>query len=441
MRYLSAAHLCLFLLACVTGIAQADGWDDFSNNLATDLGPILALFGEQITKQFLSESTTMWDNFIFAMAPLGVIIAVVSAIRVCGGYSLRAFIGRAQEGGGIAEAELCSSTSRDVCELYHNGAIVRVFGRPKILEVHQPASKDNSDDDDFAPNPNLSFNIGIKKPPEYIHWLAAAIAFLAQVSVLVFGGLITSWAWKKEQTIPPAWAFPLMSLGTILLCGGMFYCAFLVENSTKERVFRKANNDDREAGNQDNSWPTSTIYVVQPGNQVIGDQTFDPFLFDDSASPLNQYITSWKTPQQSSSELGVWLATVTTLFGFILQFVGLRAMHSAVSVLQLGAILVVSIIRAGLRTQRLRKEDNHLYNRPDEVEGHELDWLALQMGKGKSGKNLSWAITGPNAVLPSTGNREDNKETNVSRARARPRSPALPEQLPRSGSAASTILL
>jgi hypothetical protein len=50
---------------------------------------------------------------------------------------LRAFIGRAQEGGGVAQAELCSSTSRDVCELYHNGSVARVFGRPKILEfVH-----------------------------------------------------------------------------------------------------------------------------------------------------------------------------------------------------------------------------------------------------------------------------------------------------------------
>ncbi|KAF4930951.1 hypothetical protein CGCVW01_v000720 [Colletotrichum viniferum] len=96
--------------------------------MATDLVPLLALFGERVTMQFLSESTSWVDNFIFAMAPLGVVTAVVSAIRVCGGPGLRAFIGRAQDGGGIAEAELCSSTSRDVCELYHNGAIVRVFG-------------------------------------------------------------------------------------------------------------------------------------------------------------------------------------------------------------------------------------------------------------------------------------------------------------------------
>ncbi|KZL76962.1 ankyrin repeat domain-containing protein 28 [Colletotrichum tofieldiae] len=470
MCHPSAVRLCLLLLACVVGTAQADGWDDFANNLATDLAPLLALFGEQVTKQFLSESTTRWDNFIFAMAPLGVITAVVSAIRVCGGPSLRAFIGRAQEGGGIAEAELCSSTSRDVCELYHNGAIVRVFGRPKILEIvhdreaaneefsgdHQTLSKcgiypfreyietpsakkarwgeigkearddteaqnrasdDNTDVDNFAPNPNLSFNIGIRKPPGYKPWLAAAIAFLAQASVLVFGGLVTTWGWKKEQDIPPAWAFPLMSLGTVLLCGGMFYCAFLVENSTKERVFRKSNgesnkDDDDNNAKQSSSSPASTIYVVQPGNQIIGDQTFDSFLFDDSSTPINQYITSWKTPQQSDDERGVWLATVITMSGFVLQFVGLRAMHSAVSVLQLGAILVVSIIRAGMRTQRLKKEDNLLHNRPDEVEGHELDWLALHMGKDEKDKNkcFSWVVSGAAAVSHSVDSHEDNKE-------------------------------
>jgi hypothetical protein len=110
-------------------------WDDFSNNLATDLAPLIALFGESPTKQYLSECLNFTDILIFSTAPIGIITALVSAIRVRGSPSLRAFIGRAQEGGGNAEAELCSSTSRDVCELYNNGGIARVFGRPKLLEV------------------------------------------------------------------------------------------------------------------------------------------------------------------------------------------------------------------------------------------------------------------------------------------------------------------
>lgn len=73
---------------------RADDLSDFSNNLATDIGPLFALFGESMTKQYLSESTSFLDYFIFAMAPIGILTAIVSAIRVCGHSSLRAFIGR-----------------------------------------------------------------------------------------------------------------------------------------------------------------------------------------------------------------------------------------------------------------------------------------------------------------------------------------------------------
>ncbi|KAK7998341.1 hypothetical protein PG989_006381 [Apiospora arundinis] len=110
-------------------------WDSFSNNLVSDLAPLLALLGESPTRQYLSECTTSEDILIFAMAPLGIITALVSAIRICGTPSLRAFIGKAQEGEGVVEVELCSSTSRDVGEVYSNGGIARIFGRPKILEI------------------------------------------------------------------------------------------------------------------------------------------------------------------------------------------------------------------------------------------------------------------------------------------------------------------
>lgn len=114
---------------------QADKLSDFTNNLATDLGPLLALFGESMTKQYLSESTSALDFLIFALAPIGTVTTVVAAIRVGGSSSLRALIGRSQEGDGIVEAELCTSTSRDVCELFNRGGIARVLGRPSILEL------------------------------------------------------------------------------------------------------------------------------------------------------------------------------------------------------------------------------------------------------------------------------------------------------------------
>lgn len=448
---MKSVHGGLFVACCLLVTARAsDWWDDFSNNLATDLSPLLALFGEQVTQQFLSESTSIVDNFIFAMAPLGIVTAVVSVIRVCGGPALRAFIGRAQEGGGIAEAELCSSTSRDVCELYHRGAIVRVFGRPKILEViHDPAADDFyyrcdrqgrlqkprhgiylsqeylegksietsmweevGDRDDvesrkqgtvnFAPNPNLSFNIGTTRRPPWVYLLASVLGIVTQAFVVIFGCLATYfWRWQKDNVSPPRWAFPVMTVGTISLSCGMFSCAFLIDRSTEERLFRKKTEDhqNREGTEGTDRICQSTIYILQPGNQSIADQNYDAFAFSDASKPLKEYTTSWKKKDSSQpgKQLGVWLSIGLTILGFGLQFVGLRAMHSSVSMVLLVAILVMSIMRSVLRTGRLKKEQNLLRNRPDEVEGHELDWLAIEMTSGAGHKDAGpwFLVAGP----------------------------------------------
>ena len=128
-------------------MAKAGGLDDFSNNLATDLGPLLSLFGDAITKQYLSESTSFEDYVIFALAPIGLMTAVVSVIRVCGGPWLRSFIGRAQEGDAAIEAELCTSTSADICEVFNRGGITRTLGKAKILEIIRVRPGANKDED------------------------------------------------------------------------------------------------------------------------------------------------------------------------------------------------------------------------------------------------------------------------------------------------------
>ncbi|KAK0719156.1 hypothetical protein B0H67DRAFT_642538 [Lasiosphaeris hirsuta] len=95
-----------------------------------------------MTRQYLGEGTSLLDYFIFAMAPISILTAIISAIRICGHSSLRAFIGRSQEGDGAVEAELCTSTSRDMYELFNRGDIARVLGKPNILElVYFPDSR------------------------------------------------------------------------------------------------------------------------------------------------------------------------------------------------------------------------------------------------------------------------------------------------------------
>lgn len=410
-------------------------WDDFANNLATDLGPLISLFGEAPTKQYLSETTMPEDIVIFAMAPIGILTAVVSVIRVCGSPSLRAFIGRAQEGEGNVEVELCSSTSRNVSELYNNGGIARVFGTPQLLEIvfDLEASKEGfyyngpekgragihlskdyfnnlkeesewteeitaqgkdveggpgtlHQEKHFARKPNLSLNVGIQERPRPWFVAAAILGIALQCGVLIWAGFSRYNLHYIQSNSTADYAVPMIVSGTILVSLGVGLCAFLVDKSTGERRFTRKKNPTNYQ---------SEIYWVQPGNQTIGDQTFDSFAYSDRSR--SEYVTSWKKEkpdekERRRTEAFVWVAILSTMIGFVAQFLGLRACHSSVSVAQLGVMLVMSVLRAGLRTQRLREEQNLMEKEPRTVTGHELDWLALSLGN--YGKNQrQWRIT------------------------------------------------
>jgi hypothetical protein len=74
------------------------------------------------------------DNIILAMAPLGIVTAIVAAIRVGGPSWLRAVIGRARENLAVSEAELMSSTSKEVCEVWNGQEVVRCMGLAPVVE-------------------------------------------------------------------------------------------------------------------------------------------------------------------------------------------------------------------------------------------------------------------------------------------------------------------
>lgn len=89
----------------------------------------------EFARQFMSQSTSWIDCLVFSLAPLGIITAIVGAIRVGGPSWLKALIGRARETFATAEMENLSSTSHEVCECWNGSTIVRVMGVPRILEV------------------------------------------------------------------------------------------------------------------------------------------------------------------------------------------------------------------------------------------------------------------------------------------------------------------
>jgi hypothetical protein len=162
----------------------------------------------------------------------------------------------------------------------------------------------------------------------------------------------------------------MLAIGTALLSTGMFRCAQLVEGSTKERVFSRSSS----------SIATSRLYWVQPGTQFIGDQAFDSFAYSHPSNQFNRYITSWKDTGVAPKTLALSVALGSTVVGFALQFLGLRACHSTVAVAQLALTMLMSMVRSWLRSSRLAEREVHLADCPELYAGSELDWLALYIG-------------------------------------------------------------
>ncbi|KAH0561959.1 hypothetical protein GP486_003336 [Trichoglossum hirsutum] len=355
--------------------------DDFSNNLFSDLAPLLALFGERVAQQFMSQSMGWADNIIFAMAPLGIVTAIVGAIRVGGPTWLKAIIGRARENRAVAEAELMSSTSDEVCELWNGQQVVRVMGSAPIREFiclqYRQDAKDNlrkgemggegwkGDNADNIKCLALQDAVGKyllehaaeifpRRQPQYDSEKESSNYMTGQNNLS--GG---SEIRKCERIIIQSdhsngkpirgYAFPFTAAGTTTLVTGMLICCYVVESSTREKMYRAA--DGMEAH----------ILWVQK-RQTVNDQSFDSALI--IARGARSVITTSRRSGENSSEKsnenrkqvgstasGILATTGTliSLIGFIVQFIGLRGMHWSATIMQLGATAIMAAIRAWVR--------------------------------------------------------------------------------------------
>ncbi|KAF2995700.1 hypothetical protein E8E13_003650 [Curvularia kusanoi] len=123
------------LMTLSSSVADSEKQAEFALDLFSDIAPLLALFGDEFAKQFASESLTWVDHLISAMVPLGILTTIRGAIRVQGPRIVRSFIGRGRETRALAEIELMSSTSKEVCELFNGKSIIRAIGKPKIAQI------------------------------------------------------------------------------------------------------------------------------------------------------------------------------------------------------------------------------------------------------------------------------------------------------------------
>ncbi|KAI5779591.1 hypothetical protein EDC01DRAFT_306414 [Geopyxis carbonaria] len=436
-------------------LVLADTGDDFSNNLFSDLAPVLALFGEQVAKQYLSQSTTFTEDLIFAMAPLGIITAITAAIRVDGTAWMKAAIGRAREGKGQVEIELMSSTSPDVCELWTGDSVVRVLGTPSIFEIYyvESAPGDFSNDEDqvellsgLDPSgiydsrtakaaqiittdqrtnvqsgnsskvaPNIALNISGAKISKFEFLVVAATGTALQLGVLVFAGFSVLSSsrndkFQKNNREVQSYAFPAMVTGTVTLVIGMFICAHIIDRSTAETTW---DIKPRPGTKVEVAW------LQQGGN--VNDQLFDSYLIRRASAPPEiewpaiispflsrksvvrswlstnsrfQIRTSYKDHHRNSGKSSlITVAIPLSVLGFIIQFVGLRGLNWKVAIAQLLAIVLMTCLRAW---------------------GYELETVAQQIKHCKNWSVVTWGFDRDSSYI-----KENNLGLAVLQARCR----------------------
>jgi hypothetical protein len=151
----------------------------------------------------------------------------------------------------------------------------------------------------------------------------------------------------------------------------MFLCAALVERRSMKQFCTLP--DENRA------------YWIQPGNQTAGDQKFPSFVGRTEKGVYFIRSVRHDSPNgflKLGREMELILVVGLTMVGFVIQFVGIRGLHSSVILAQLGATMVMTLVRTGLRAGRMQEGENILEGDEQKIVsngGHELDWLVFRL--------------------------------------------------------------
>lgn len=397
--------------------ALEDPAAQFATSLFTDFAPILALFGEEVSKQYISQSIGWIDDILFAMAPLGILTIVVGAIRVAGYRWMRNLIGRAREPSGVSEMEYLSSTSENVYEIWDKKGVVRKVGNERIQQIlfdNTPGAQDvmsmwNAEFPDIAADtrrdpyirrrdkfkkelflpedpevrrnwdrlpPNLTLNAHAPIDDRFWIKIWALVAVVIQLGVIAFQAVVTyRLNWRNPSVGRPyeSAAFPLACGGLVIMCTGVFICAWVIESSTQEVVWIEGERSKEEKKKLKVMW-------VQQNSGEGAFESYAIYRDDPDKSPPDEFRPIWGSYLVSdprsirSMNLSVVFGTIFCSFGFLAQVIGLRGLHFSATLAQFLATLVVSVIRSFVRRGLSASPHKEKLEK-----GYELDQVALRI--------------------------------------------------------------
>ena len=251
-----------------------------------------------------------------------------------------------------------------------------------MKKTSNPEDWENSGLIDFlAPNITLNVKGAVVSPIE--SWISVIVGLLVQGTVLTMSAFMAySWKWQKSGRPVSEYGYPCFLLGTIGIAVGLVLCSHVIEGSTTEKTFRPRFNS------QIPSWR-----VVRLQREcIVGEQHFGSYCISNSEDDPTIHISRLNQKQYN---VVATLGTLVSVVGFIVQFVGLRTLHWSTAIMQLGATLIMTALRAWIR-RGLSKEPITI----PVPSAHELSWLSLH-------------ICGLKTFGPLVGVYESDKEYNL----------------------------
>ncbi|KAM5346265.1 hypothetical protein ACJ41O_009270 [Fusarium nematophilum] len=355
--------------------------------------------------QFMSLALGWEDCVILAMAPIGIITILVSAIRVGGPAGLKALVGRARENFAAAEMELMSSTSSEVHERYNGQRIVRCQGSTPVWEFiylipvtpknqnpnkklkikavtleeacgddkkllhksksgtrkRRPRSSLVSAEEGVGygtfsePNdtlyvirnmntgaPNIILNLQNTSGSRTELRLFTLFGIVLQVGVLVFDGIIT--CHPAVKTNWPKGGQPVGAYGFYFAAAGTFMLIlgiFLCGMVVEQST--------KETYYRKNDKFEMRVVWIQP-KQAVGSQDVGSFAMF-PGSPQDIITMSRRCDKSRAGKLAFMtiLGVPLGLVGFIGQLFGVGVMHKGASLAQLGAVVTMVLVRPWVR--------------------------------------------------------------------------------------------
>ena len=186
--------------------------------------------------------------------------------------------------------------------------------------------------------PNITLNVRGAISSEWELRALVIFGFIMQTMVFAMSALATyRWQWTGGSQMLSTYGYPCFIVGSIALSGGLVACSRVIQGSTivEELV-------PFEARSEAAHYQPLRIQKAC----TVDDKHFPSFaIFNAPEEPAIR--TSRKNGENYSVVTAV--SAAVTIAGFICQFIGLRALHWSVAIMQLVAMIVMTCARALVR--------------------------------------------------------------------------------------------